>query len=95
MDDRLWWFANKIQDVFQVLTTLLVQMRLIFSYKYIIYDDCVTHKTNLKLQFKTLFYFFCFVNLLYLRGKGGGSLGFRSWKMSLSIWLIEGVMVVI
>ena len=29
-----------------------------------------------------------------LRGKGG-SLGFRSLKMSLSIWLIEGVMVVI
>ena len=30
-----------------------------------------------------------------LRGKGGGSLGFRSWKISLSIWLIEGVMVAI
>ena len=28
-------------------------------------------------------------------GEGGGSLGFRLWTMSLSIWLIEGVMVVI
>ena len=49
MDDRLWWFANKIQDVFQVLTTLLVQTRLIFSYKYIIYNDCVTHKMQLEV----------------------------------------------
>ena len=32
---------------------------------------------------------------LFVKGEGGGSLGFRSWKMSLSIWLIEGVMVVI
>ena len=32
---------------------------------------------------------------MYLKGAGGGYLGFRLWKMSFNTLLIEGVVVVI
>ena len=50
------------------------------------------------LKFKMITYVskINFNNLLSnIKGAGGGYLGVRSWKMSLSSWLIEGVMVVI